>query len=276
MDSGSFSRGHSAPPNILGLQGVIMKVFVLVIAILAMASVLMGQTTYYVDATGGSDASNGTSTSTAWKTLTKVNGTTFSPGDKILFKSGETWTGTLSPKGSGNVTSPISIDMYGGTVKPIMNGNGVTGTAAVYFTNQQYWELNNLEIKNDATSGGDRRGVYITASNFGVVNHWVLRNLYIHNVKGLIGDTDTSKKTGGIGIAVTADATPTRFNDILIDGCTIAYCDNEGLYTDNLVVRNDYPRSSAWNNRRFTNVIISNNVIHHISKNAMILRLLDD
>ncbi len=236
----------------------------------------LGQATYYVDAVGGNDAANGTSTSTAWKTLSKVNGKTFIAGDTILFKSGCTWTGTLSPKGSGNASAPIVIDVYGGPAQPIIDGNGAngTGTAAVYFNNQQYWELNNLEIVNDGASGADRRGVYITASNFGMINHWVLKNLSIHNVKGLIGNTDTEKKTGGIGIVVTGETIPTRFDDILIDGCTIAYCDNEGFFSDG-VARTDYPKTAAWMNRRFTNVRISNNIFHHISKNAMLLRLFD-
>lgn len=39
--------------------------------------------TYYVDATGGNDSNSGTSTSTAWKTIDKVNKSTFQPGDII-------------------------------------------------------------------------------------------------------------------------------------------------------------------------------------------------
>ena len=48
--------------------------------------------TYYVDATGGSDNNDGTGA--PWQTVAKVNATTFQPGDSILFKRGETWTGT--------------------------------------------------------------------------------------------------------------------------------------------------------------------------------------
>ncbi|MCX6136773.1 MAG: T9SS type A sorting domain-containing protein, partial [Ignavibacteriales bacterium] len=231
--------------------------------------------TYHVDSISGNDAADGLSASTAWKTLTKVNAVVFQPGDSVLFKSGCTWTGTLRPMGSGDSTAAIVIDLYGGIARPVINGNGVVGTAAVYFTNQQYWEVNNLEITNPGATGADRRGVYITASNFGLVRHWYLRNLYIHDVAGTIGDAQTDKKTAGIGIDVTNDATKaTRYDDILIDGCTIANCNNQGLYTD-FVNGGDYPMSAAWMNRRFTNVRIRNNTIHHISKNAMIIRYLD-
>jgi hypothetical protein len=229
--------------------------------------------TFYID-TLGNNNQNGLTPSTAWKSLSKVNETFFEPGDSILFKSGQTWTGQLKPKGSGTADNPIKINSYGGQPKPIMNGGGIIGEAVVYLNNQAYWEISNLEIVNDGASPEDRRGVLITASNYGVINHIYLRNLYIHNIKGIVGDDDAAKRTAGIGIEVTGDLSlPTRFNDVWIDSCTIANIENVGLYIDNLIKRNDYPNTPLWNNRKITNLRITNNVIHHISKNAMIIRL---
>jgi len=45
--------------------------------------------TYYVYATNGNDRNNGTSPSTPWKTIAKVNASRFQPEDQILFKRGE-------------------------------------------------------------------------------------------------------------------------------------------------------------------------------------------
>lgn len=45
-------------------------------------------TTYYV-ANNGDDDNNGTTSDTPWQTIAKVNGETFSPGDGILFKRGD-------------------------------------------------------------------------------------------------------------------------------------------------------------------------------------------
>src|ERR1035437_790916 len=42
--------------------------------------------TYYMDATGGNDSNNGTTTSTPWQHVSKINSSTFSAGDQILFK----------------------------------------------------------------------------------------------------------------------------------------------------------------------------------------------
>ncbi len=231
--------------------------------------------TFYVDAALGNDAQNGLTALTAWKSLDKINATVFEPGDSILFKSGQTWTGQLKPKGTGASDNPIKISLYGGSAKPIISGGGVTGEAVLYLNNQEYWEISNLEITNDAATAGDRRGVLITAANYGVVNHIYLRNLYVHNIKGMIGDDDPSKRTAGIGIEVNGDLSlATRFNDVWVDSCTIANIENVGFYTDNTIKRNDYPNTPLWNNRKFTNLRVTNTVIHHTSKNAMAFRLL--
>ena len=230
--------------------------------------------TFYVD-NAGNDAANGLTPATAWKSLSKINTTVFEPGDSILFRSGQTWSGQLKPKGTGASDNPIKISLYGGTVKPIMDGAGVTGEAVLYLNNQEYWEISNLEITNDASTAGDRRGVLISGANYGIINHIYLRNLYVHNIKGMIGDDDPSKRTAGIGFEVNGDLSlATRFNDVWVDSCTIANIEDVGLYTDNTIKRNDYPNTPLWNNRKYTNLRVTNNVIHHASKNAMAFRLL--
>ena len=233
--------------------------------------------TYYVDAANGNDARDGRTIATAWRSLEKINATTFLPGDSLLLKSGGVWTGQLAPKGSGDSLRPIVIDKYGSGAKPLIEGGGITGTGAVYLYNQQYWEINNLEVTNDAAAPGDRRGVYVAAANYGIVHHIYLRNLNVHRVRGLVGNNDPEKRTGGIGIETTSDATvPTRYDDILIEGCRIDSCDNTGLFTDNTVsgARQEYPGTAKWPARCFTNVRIRNNTISYIAKNAMIVRFL--
>ena len=44
--------------------------------------------TYYVDAKNGNDGNSGTSPTSAWKSLEKVGGFQFQPGDAVLFKRG--------------------------------------------------------------------------------------------------------------------------------------------------------------------------------------------
>jgi hypothetical protein len=101
-------------------------------------------TVFYVDSTGGNNANSGTTPNSAWQILTKLNGTRFSAGDKILFKTSGSWIGTLSPLGSGATNSAIVISSYGtNAAMPIINGN--SNADAVILTNHEYWEINNLE-----------------------------------------------------------------------------------------------------------------------------------
>jgi len=79
--------------------------------------------TYYVDATRGSDGNAGTAAESAWKTVAKVNASTFSAGDSILFKRGETWWETLTPPSSGAAENPIIFGAYGSGANPVFDGS---------------------------------------------------------------------------------------------------------------------------------------------------------
>ena len=61
-----------------------------------MMSQTLAGTVYYIDATNGNDSNNGTSPTTAWNTISKVNSSIFIPGDSIKFKCGEEWREQLN------------------------------------------------------------------------------------------------------------------------------------------------------------------------------------
>jgi hypothetical protein len=251
--------------------------FSVVIAIAAQTC-LSQSVSYYVDAIAGGDGNDGRSPASAWRSLEKVNAQTFKAGDRILLKSGSVWTGSLAPKGSGSEGKPIMIDKFGGDAKPRIDGAGMIGSGVVRLHNQEYWEINSIEITNDASAPGDRRGVLVSAAEAGVLHHIYLKNLDIHHIKGIAGNDNAAKRTAGIGIETISDTVlATRFDDILIEGCTLCSIDNTGLYTDNSMpkARDEYPGTGKWPQRRFTNVQIRKNVIHHVAKNAMIMRFLD-
>lgn len=79
-----------------------------------------GAATYYVDATDGDDTNAGTSQGAPWQTIAKVNSSTFSPGDQILFKKGETWREQLTVPSSGSAGSPITFGNYGIGANPLI------------------------------------------------------------------------------------------------------------------------------------------------------------
>ncbi|MCD6288616.1 MAG: hypothetical protein J7M12_05825 [Candidatus Hydrogenedentes bacterium] len=244
---------------------------------LAACSCAVSAATYYVDSVDGNDSNAGTSQTAPWQTLDKVNATTFEPGDRILFRRGRSWFGKLNPKGSGTPANPIEINTYRNGPKPLIDGGGSTGDGVLYFHNQEYWEANHLELTNDATDEGDRRGVLISASNFGVVDHIYLKELDIHDIKGIAGQSISAKDTGGIGIKLLDDdLVDTRFNDILIEGCTISRVDNTGIYSRSAAGGANTPGSANFARRKITNLYIRGNQINDIAKNAMIIRMTDN
>lgn len=86
--------------------------------------------TYYVDncVVTGNDSNNGTSPSTPWLTVAKVNGVTFNAGDSILFQSGCTWREALTPPSSGSLGKQITFSRYGTGPKPIITGFNVVSS----------------------------------------------------------------------------------------------------------------------------------------------------
>jgi parallel beta-helix repeat protein len=80
---------------------------------------------YYVDAQAGNDGNKGTTTRKPWKTIGKVNGSAFRPGDSILFKRGSIWREQLIIPSSGSAGNPITFGAYGTGAKPVISGSNV-------------------------------------------------------------------------------------------------------------------------------------------------------
>jgi parallel beta-helix repeat protein len=89
--------------------------------ILLAISTVVSATRYYVSNTGN-DASAGTTTATAWKTVAKVNSKVFAAGDEISFLRGGVWREQLKVSGSGNSGNPVVFSSYGTGDSPIITG----------------------------------------------------------------------------------------------------------------------------------------------------------
>jgi hypothetical protein len=99
--------------------------------------------TYYISNTG-SDAANGTSTGTPWQTIAKVNGSSFNPGDNILFKRGDMWREQLTVPSSGSAGNYITFGAYGTGALPIISGFNTTTGWTNAGSNQ--WWVNNPNV----------------------------------------------------------------------------------------------------------------------------------
>ncbi|MGA8540958.1 MAG: hypothetical protein WB566_15765 [Terriglobales bacterium] len=162
---------------------------------------------YYLDCAASHDGDG--KQATPWNSLTSVNAFTFIPGDHFLLKRGTSCNGALAPQGSGTANAPIVIDAYGTGAQPVISGG--SAEEALKLFNQQYWEINNLEV-----TGGNRYGVYVSGNTaHQSINHIYLRNLNVH------GATYTSAKRADSGeVYISANAAGEILNDVLIDGVT--------------------------------------------------------
>jgi parallel beta-helix repeat protein len=118
---------------------------VLVITIL-LSSFTMAAT-YYVDRVNGRDSNSGTSTSSPWKTIAKVNSFTFKPGDNILFRRGIIWYEQLTVKQSGTSSAAITFGAYGSGSAPVIDGSQ-SRLHGVYMKGRAYIVIRDLKIQN--------------------------------------------------------------------------------------------------------------------------------
>lgn len=106
---------------------------------------------YYVS-NAGNDSNDGTSPSTAWASISKVNNTSFSPGDSIFFECGGLWRETLVVPSSGAEDSYIYFGPYGEGPRPRIYGSETSSWSA-HATN--IWVSDNtFEDPGDSYEGG--------------------------------------------------------------------------------------------------------------------------
>jgi hypothetical protein len=155
----------------------------------------LNATTYYVDNSGGNDGNSGTSISTAWNSISKVNSASFNSGDIISFKCGDRFTdATLTPHSDG-----LSFNNYGTGARPVIDGqsstfcakldnrsnitfeglkfvNGFSGSSTDPSANVNLWDCNHITFEScniDSSKGGhitkvglyDGQGTYLTIRN---------------------------------------------------------------------------------------------------------------
>lgn len=234
-----------------------MKIKVLTFVFSAIFSIggMAQNKTYFVSQTGD-DSASGLSQAEAWRTLEKVNGHVFMPGDSILFEKGCVWKGQLKLKGSGSEGRPIVLSSYGKTSdgRPVINIGDAEG-AGIMLRDVSWWEIDGMEVTSGAPPklGVGRQGIVAKASAQGVdMRHIVVRNCYIHDIWGQMGgDTEYS---GYFSCAIlvhfvrsgneTEGGRKSTINDVLIENNRIERFDKCGIISwgarDNVVVRRNY------------------------------------
>jgi hypothetical protein len=217
---------------------------VLVFAICCITVPPAFSTTYYVSSSAGNDAQNGTSSSSAWKTLTKVNSMAFQAGDSVLFKRGDTWTKQrLIIKSNGKAGQPITFGTYGTGNLPKFDGlfdysafNGVTINGRTWII------LDGLQLYRFT------KGIWIDNG----ATHITIKNSRVSEI-------------GNECVRIKKQSTNVTIESNVIHGCGKAG-NGEGVY-----VGTD-PLQAGGVPDRTRNIIIKNNEIYNTKHEAIELK----
>jgi hypothetical protein len=230
-----------------------LKALLLGVCLAATAAAEARGATYYIDCAQGDDSASGLAPAAAWRTVAKVSGRTFQPGDSVRFRRGTSCPGMLWPKGSGRAGAFITLAAWGSGPLPVIQ-SGPRNEAALKLFDQQFWRVENLEF-----SGGEPYGILVSGAS-GVLSGIHIVDVVVHDVTG----TPTMKDTGLIVIG--HGGKEQRFDDVLIDGVT-AY------------------RTSQWagilvggakfgfipEEFRSTNVVVRNCTVHDVQGDGIVL-----
>lgn len=234
---------------------------------------------FYVDC-AGSDSNSGTSTTSAWSSLTKANGAGLSAGDGIFFKRGCSWGGgTLNVGWSG-----VTIGSYGSGALPVFTGSGdssnhinITGdnntidAVAVQGSNKSCSSCTGagINIANGATGNtiknslisGKWAGIYLRdgANN----NKITLNNIKDNRMLQDRGGSDDD--SGAFGILIHGANNDISYNNF--SGQNVNSPDY-GLDGSSVEIYTLTGRAPASNNRIHHNKTINDNTFSELGKDS--------
>lgn len=186
--------------------------------------------TYFLDAVNGDDDNDGRSPENAWQTLGTLSTRTFGPGDVILFRAGDVFTGSFFLNGGGTPENPVVFGAYGTGPKPRLEG-GEGDPEVIMIFESGGLEFRHLEISNyhPGASIPERFGVRIIAPP----RSGEIRHLHFHGMDFTwIQGSSSEHESRGIDAKTTTNndaVPPTRWNGFVIEDCYFYQIDGRAV-----------------------------------------------
>jgi uncharacterized repeat protein (TIGR02059 family) len=265
------------------------------IIIFLVFNTIASATDYYISSSG-KDTNNGLSSSAPWKTIAKVNASSFSPGDTIFFNKGDTWREPLTVSSSGSESAYITFASYGaGSAPKILGSEEVTSW--IYDTGNVWYSKNAVD---DPYALSRHANIYFKETNGNIswgraekvekkdltVEYdwgWISNHIYIYS------STDPNTRYSGAEITQREICVDMNSKEYLaFNGLEIAYSGNWGITGDipyselsGLIVRNCHIHHigikgsvgayglSIW----YSDMLIKDNIIHDCGRRLISLYL---
>lgn len=207
----------------------------------------------------------------------------FKKGTHVLFKKGSVFHEPLLLENlEGGKVNPIVFSSYGEGDMPCFASQDQDGKAVLYLKNCSYVTVKDLELTCLSKVEKDRRGVLVELSSdtdFTTYRDVELDGLFIHDIYGFSdkenqGMSTQSKITGGIHL-FSRDG-KARMDGFTVKNCRIENVSNVGIATwykvDGNKVGKVSPYDESFKEKAHLNVLIENNRISHVAKNAIFVR----
>ena len=236
---------------------------------------------YFVDSVNGSDSNDGSSPDKPLKTLSKINGAKFQPGDVINLARGSKFTGGLNITASGTADKPIIFRSYGTGNKPEISNSG-NYSAAVALNNADHINLEGLKATGAMEDGfkvgkGSEYNVIknCEATNVGIgialrgENNIATQN-YIHDLHLVVDTPGGDDDYGAVGAWLFASNNEISYNkmenlmgqsyDYGMDG---GGCEVTGDVSNSKIIGNEITNTNGFMefSQGTSNGVAANNII---------------
>jgi hypothetical protein len=252
----------------------------------------IGNTTnYYLNTQVGSNANNGTTINTPFKTITALEDITFKAGDSILFATGQLYSGMLTLKNvQGNKNNFIYIGSYtfnNNYNRPIIDAG--ENLNSILLQNTSFIKIAQLELTAtipyiNTTNNKDlmRCGILVLTTENKVYEGIIIEHVLVHDVffhqPGFIRSAEETKTANGTqiygwGVRFINNATTGKLINIHVNHTEIYNVSHTGLkFTapkngiENVIVNNCKIHDTGGPGMQLSGV--NNAHIHHNHVNA--------
>jgi hypothetical protein len=202
--------------------------------ILALSTSFAQAITYYISPTGN-DSQAGTSPSTAWQSISKLNSMTLLPGTIVMFEGGKNFPGTINLDASdaNDPANPILISSYGTGKATIQSGAGM----GLYAFNTKGFKISDLIFEGSGMYSNLTDGVKIHTNLGGNIK---LENITVNNVE--------IRNYGLVGLYIYSSNYNTGFKDLLVDHVHIYNIRENGLFVKGYTS----PTHVGWSHQNIT------------------------